>query len=331
MVATLLRFLYDKETPAPHNEAVYRGFLEEIELFGIASQVLTALQQSGKTDQVPEDFVRRLKRYAEPGRFRNIRIQWFERQLFRIFEQANIPVVPLKGIQFAANYFGHFTARSTGDIDLLVRPEQLQDAIEWLKAFGYRHEETIHNHAVLRKAVDGAPLVELHWTLDKPGWSELDPEPFWRDSAPLGQFRFVRELSVTHTFYAICLHGVRHRMESLRYLLDIAQMLYRFGSSIDYAELFAQAAADRTVNRLKAALSIVYRVFPKLDQLKPLPFEPRRTLWSYPAIRDARLRVKSVRYYKYRLYFKLFIFDTWKHGWHARRRITSKYSEYSTN
>ncbi|CAM3870210.1 nucleotidyltransferase family protein [Cytobacillus oceanisediminis] len=41
-------------------------------------------------------------------------------------------VSPLKGVTFAQKYFGYIGTRGTSDIDLLIRPYQLEKAIEFI-------------------------------------------------------------------------------------------------------------------------------------------------------------------------------------------------------
>lgn len=156
-------------------------------------------------------------------------------------------------------------------------------------------------------------MIELHWTLDIPEWSRLDPERFWNNAAVLPTYRHARELSASDTLYFACLHGARHQMSSLRYLLDIVQILEHCADFIELDALLEQAEADRTSRRIQAVLSIVYDQFPHLHAVKPLPFPILKTPWTYDIVRSARQGKKSLDYYAYKLFFRHQIFDTWTH------------------
>ncbi|GMA61153.1 hypothetical protein GCM10025859_15930 [Alicyclobacillus fastidiosus] len=100
--------------------------------------------------------------------------------------------------------------------------------------------------------------------------SRMKVKDLWKNSVPVREYQFIRELSVQNTFYAICLHGANHRMESFKYVLDIVQMIQRCRREIDYPRLFAQARDDGTAKRISAVLAYVYQQFPHLHEVKPL-------------------------------------------------------------
>jgi hypothetical protein len=320
MLLPFLRALYEPHTPIGYPAEMWEQCLEEIRLFAVSSQVLSILEQSGRLEDTPAAFRERLT--AEDGR--RLPQNWFlkrkEEEALQAFERETIPAIPLKGTRFAEKYFGRFCGRLTGDIDLLIAREDLERSMDTLCEQGYALEKIIHNHAVMI-GPSGFPVLELHWTLDKAGWSDLNPEPFWRNAEGLPLYTQIREMSVTDTFYFMCLHAVRHRADNVKYLLDLVQMLRVAGRDIDYEKLGARMAEDKTYRRVRTILSILYRTFPHLHAMKPLPFPLRRTAWSYRAIRDSQLKIRSLRYYLYRLDFKLLIFDTWKHRWHAQRKL----------
>jgi hypothetical protein len=233
-----------------------------------------------------------------------------EAELLQLLDSRNLEAIVLKGSRFAERYFGHFAARLSSDIDLLVPRHRLQETIEALTAEGYRHEITKDHHARLFK--NGA-LIELHWTPDMPYWSNLNAGPFWQSAEKMVPYQSIQELSPLHTLYFICLHGARHHMNSPRYLLDILQILHTHADRIRMEDFIGQTKADRTMKRVQAVLSIVYRQFPHLHDVKPLPFPLMETPWTYDMIRKAWMGEKTGDYYRYKLFFRHFIFDTLRH------------------
>ncbi|TDG00290.1 nucleotidyltransferase family protein [Paenibacillus piri] len=317
MVIPLLQCLYNPEQPFPAAGWDYEAILRDIELFSIGSQMYHLLKASGRIEQVPEFFGSRLKARHARATYHNLFMKHKEQEMLALFERHGLEAIPLKGIRFAEAYFGHFAARVTSDIDLFVRADRLDEAIACLESHGYDYEITKDHHARLHK--DGL-MAELHWTLDKREWSNLHTEPFWSSAVPLGDFRYVKQLSPLHTFYFICLHGARHQMDSVRYLIDIVQILHAKGGSIDYKQLVEQTTVDKTSRRIQAVLSIVYRQFPHLQAIKPLPFDTLETHWDYEMVRSARMGAKTKQYYLYKLFFRHFIFDTWKHQMKSIRK-----------
>ncbi|MEI7026102.1 nucleotidyltransferase family protein [Paenibacillus sp. y28] len=310
MVIQLLRSLYDHNIPVQQQGEVYEHILKEIELFSISPQVYQLLQNTDSLEQVPPFFAERLKQHFKRGLVHNLFMKRVEDDVLRCFEQWRMEVIPLKGTRFAQRYFGHVAARVTSDVDLLVQADMLDTAIQRLVSIGFEFEIIKDHHARLMK---NGMMVELHWTLDKQHWSDLDAAPFWREAQPAEGFSYVKQLSDLHSFYFICLHGARHQMDSIRYVLDVAQVLYRHGDRIDLQALLDQAAADKTAKRLQAVLSIVYQVFPRLHTRYPLPFEPIETHWSYDTLKNARHGTRTKKYYLYKLFFRHFIYDTFKH------------------
>lgn len=311
MLIQLLQALYEEsELPSIESEADLEVLYQDIELFAMASQVYHLLKQSDRWGEVPVSFQERLKARYTQALYHNLFMKHKEEEILKAFEQAECPVIPLKGIHFAERFFGHFAARVTSDIDLFVPYSLMSMARPCIEAQGYEFEILKDHHARFHK---GSSMIELHWTLDKLQWSELDAGPFWESAVALPPYQYVRDLSVLHTFYFICLHGARHYMESVRYVVDIAQMLYKHGKDIDLRRLMELATGDKTARRMKVVLSIVYEQFPGLQQLHPLPFQTIDCPWDYNTIREARKGIKSPPYYKYRLFFRHFMFDTWKH------------------
>jgi hypothetical protein len=317
MTISLIQAIYGGKEALLATEEEYEQAWKDIELFYISPQIYHALQETGRLSEVPDFFRKRLKFKADQALFQNLYMKSREDGILRAFDSRGLTVIPLKGVRFAERYFGHFSARLTSDIDILVPEDRLQEAIDACCELGFEYEITKDHHARLHK---GNLMVELHWTLDKLQWSELQTAPFWKQAAGLEGFDCVRELSPLHTLYFICLHGARHQMDSIRYVLDVARILYTCGPDIDYEALFEQTSEDKTTKRVQAVLSIVYQEFPQLHELKPLPFQPLHTHWSYSVVRDARLGVKGKQYFMYKFFFRHLMFDTLKHQFRSIRK-----------
>lgn len=333
---SLLQAVLGQEALLPSRQEEYQRILKEIRMYYMSSQVYHLLKEKGLLEQTPEFFRHALKQDYQQFTIQNLLIKRIDGDILLAFESEGIPVIPLKGPRFAETYYGHIGARPSSDIDLLVHPHDLKRAAACVQGLHFQPNKEIHNHAVLERRLGpgNSPLlaVELHWSLDKKNWSNLNDSRFWERARLLDGCRFARELSVSHTFYFICLHGVRHEMDSVKYLLDIVFMLLKYGRHISLEQVLEEAAADRTSKRVKAALSIVYEQFPWLEKLVPLPFKPLNTYWTYSAILKKYHGIKDLEYYRYVSFFKFRMFDTLKHTVLSQQHIynrTVKYSSFS--
>lgn len=317
MLIPMLQALYDGDKPLAAHADDFRAIHQDIELFSITPQVYHLLKDSGRWEETPLPFREQLKLRYNQSLYHNLYMKHREAEVLKAFEEAECQVIPLKGIHFAERFFGHFAARVSSDIDLFVPWGLMESSRACIEAQGFEYEILKDHHARFHR--EGL-MIELHWTLDKQYWSDLDADRFWSSAAELAPYRYIRDLSTLHTFYFICLHSARHQMDSMRYLLDIAHLLYKHGEAIDLDQLMGQAVLDKTSRRIQAVLSIVYEQFPGLAAIKPLPFKPIQSPWEYEVVRSAKLGVKSQQYYKYKLFFRHLLFDTWKHRLHSLKR-----------
>lgn len=316
MLPCFMRDVYNEGSFTSYTEEELSDILADIELFSMSASFFHRLQGDPRAGQLPGPFLGRLKEEADRTLFRCLLIKRETDELLRIFEREGVEAIPLKGTGFAERYFGHFAARDTTDVDLLVRRDRLQQAIRCAHAAGYVAEETYgktHYHVQLQKEplLPGlVPLtVELHWSFDESFKSKLDMERFWSDSQPVPGSRYVRRLTVQDEFYAICIHGIKHRMNSLKYVLDAGQMLMAAGEAIDLPALCGQAERDGTRSGLGMALAIVNRIFPSLAAVGDSPLSREVAYWDYGLIRSMAKGEFDPRSLNFHLRFPLAMLD----------------------
>ncbi|MDQ0975390.1 hypothetical protein QFZ31_005268 [Neobacillus niacini] len=304
--------LYKSQAKMQLDDHYYHKVLRDIEHDGIQSQVYFLLKQNGMLTQTPNFFQAYLKEKYDKGLFQNLFIKNQTDLLLKRFEEQGINVIPLKGVYFAEKYFGHIGARATSDIDLLVRLHDVNHAIESVIALGFVVEEEPipgHFHCSFSKRLPHSPVplvVELHWGIVKEETSKFDINEIWNESKAIGEYSHVRELSHMHCFYMICLHGWRHNLDSLKYFIDIIQMVHHNRDELDYEELFKMAESHQTLKRLTRTLSVVYEQFPHLNKVVKLPFL-RKTLWSHR-------NVKGFKQYMDFFDYQFLSYDTLKHS-----------------
>ena len=286
MIIPFLKALYHLEDCWLHEETEYSALLEEIELHALGSQIYSLLKGSGRILDVPHFFRERLSRTYEACFYQNMLIKHETELLMRKLEAGGLSVIPLKGAVMAERFFGHFAARGTSDIDLLVKPEHLEEAVRIVREAGYSRpaaDSPVHYHTEWMKEAPGLPeplVVELHWSFVPQGSSAVSMIAAWEESIPLAGHSLARGLSAEYTFYTLCLHGASHHMDSFKHVLDLVHLLCEHGDHIDLAKVIERAVKDRTFNRVRAALSITYSLIPELHRLKPLPFQPKLPVGS---------------------------------------------------
>ncbi|PHA03098.1 hypothetical protein COE51_01775 [Bacillus pseudomycoides] len=318
MIVHLIQALYDSQIPVPTDKEFYKQAMEDIEFFEIHSQIYYLLKQQGILNQTPLFFQEQLTQKYNETLYLNLFIKNQTEQILNKFEDIEVDVIPLKGVVFAEKYFGHIGARSTSDIDLLIKAHDLNTAIDCIKSLGFTVEEEYipsHFHCSFSKVLPGSTIpltVEIHWDLLKENTSHLQIEEFWNQAKSLKRYNHIKELSDYHTFYMICLHGWKHNLNSLKYFIDIIQMIYVLHDKLDYAILFKEAASHKTLKRVLRTLAIVYNLFPQLENVKHLSLNRKDNLWwEYKAIRDRDF--KSFKQYINFAYFNFLDFDTIKH------------------
>ena len=162
----------------------------------------------------------------------------------------SIDVIPLKGVHLDVRAYGGPGRRKDGDHDLLIRPEQLADAVAVLRELGYApiepappveawHDEVAIHHGPPLVKQDG-PMpswVEVHWHtapateglgLHDPAQRTAD---VWSRSRPATLCGApIREMDATDEIAYLALHAIRHMAQHTRGLslrLSMLEDLYR--------------------------------------------------------------------------------------------------------
>ena len=174
------------------------------------------------------------------------------REIAGCFE-GEIPLVLLKGEPLEKILFGGEYSRSTGDIDLLILPGDLELARQRLAGLGYRRASDedprmwSHNQEAWRHQTLGV-IVELHWSLAEPGvpqpslhelFSTSEPYRFDESGSGGGDSLEVPYLQRDWLFLHLVLH-FHHHMGFAKGLLDIAGWCERYGEEFRDGEKRAE-------------------------------------------------------------------------------------------
>jgi hypothetical protein len=179
-----------------------------------------------------------------------------------------IPVIPLKGPVLASVVYPSLSLREVTDLDILLRARDMPRARSLLANRGYQPGSILSG--VLKRAYlqsecstdfvheDTGRIVEIHW--------ELMPKYF---PFPIMKFalqdhlnyvqvsgRVIPSFTPEVTLLYLCLHGMKHRWERLKWLCDVAELL-RVQPDLDWTHVLDLAARLRGERPLLLGISLV--------------------------------------------------------------------------
>lgn len=144
--------------------------------------------------------------------------------VLRAFEASHVRAAPLKGPFFAERVYGEAALRASRDLDILVSKRELSCAEACLRASGFVPGIPDDYHCQWQRA---GTIVELHRDVENPLAFDFATESALRRAQPaLFQGQRCWQLTAEDELLFLCLHGVRHRFESLGLVVDI-QLAYR--------------------------------------------------------------------------------------------------------
>jgi len=173
-------------------------------------------------------------------------------RLMKLFGEAGIQALPLKGPALATLAYGNLSLRSFSDLDILVRPHDVPAAKAILLARGYysdppmtKRQEALRlrTHYVLAFVHEARPVcVELHYRF-RPQYFvfDLNSEQLWSnlESVAVGGVT-LPSLALADLLLFQCAHGANHCWESLGWICDIAELV-RSQQQLDWEALQRRA------------------------------------------------------------------------------------------
>jgi len=201
------------------------------------------------------------------------------RELFRVLEAletAGLSAIPYKGVVLSELAYGDLAMRQAGDIDLLVRSEDVPQAQFVAERLGYT--PCLHfSDAELRRYLTigyemsfdygrHRNLLELKWNILPRFYAvDFDMEEMLSThaSAPFAGGT-VRSLALEDLFLVLCVHAAKHCWSHLIWLCDVAR-LSRI--PLDWAQIAAKARDMGIVRVVRTTLGLA-------NQLLRAPIPP---------------------------------------------------------
>ncbi len=230
---------------------------------------------------LPATVADRLERDAFELAARNMLLAGELGGVLRAFADHRVPCAPLRGPALAERLYGDVTARPMGDLDLLVRREDLARVTGLMRGLGFRELDRRPGFAqafsytlVFLKDRHGWVIVEPHWTIVYPPFVErLDMAGVWERCGRgrvLGVETWVlgREDLLLH----LCLHLAHPDGGApLLWFYELDRLLRQEQDDVDWSRVLSLTRAAGLEFLLSEALETVTALFgtPIPDHVRP--------------------------------------------------------------
>ena len=246
-------------------------------------------------NKVPPRIMDRLAKIYYANVFRHQRFSRALEEVLEALQRAGIEVIVLKGMALAPQVYPDPALRQCGDIDLLVRKDDLPSVERILLELGYtvgteehQAEQLGRHHYHLSYWRDGGRLkLEVHWDLlPHPNPFSLSLDELWARARCLSIGRAeTLALSPEDSLLHLCLHAsfppyfLLGAHVPLRVLCDIAEIIRCY--PITWQHLVANGRRYQVAGHLYGVLCVAEQLLQVdvpdevLEALRPPAFDPR--------------------------------------------------------
>lgn len=215
----------------------------------------------------PDNVLDRFRNLVYPSASANSWLLKTGKEVTQKLLENGIETLALKGFFLQQVVYADDEIRPMNDIDLLVRREQIPDAIEILYESGFRvlshFDPTFENDDIKHVPPmqnEYGQTLELHWNLLE------ENEPFSIDMDQLWEHKTCYSdrlwgLSVEHLIVHLAIHGsYQHYLRlGLRSLLDLNRVIEKFGDEIEWEQVLLSAKAWNAEKSLWISLKLTQK------------------------------------------------------------------------
>ena len=206
---------------------------------------------SGVEEAVPAEEMRRLKQSYQTNLHKALLLSREQIRIVRSLTERGIEVMPYKGLALAEILYDDIALRQSGDIDLLIRPQDLARVRDAVSELGYRPqldfseaEERAYLKSGYECAFDGEAgpnLLELQWAIQPRFYSvDFDMDGLFKRAVTIPVAGHpMKTPSPADLLLVLSVHAAKHVWGRLVWLCDIAQFVRR--PELDWEWIGAQA------------------------------------------------------------------------------------------
>ena len=226
--------------------------------------------QDGVDDAVPPAEMAQLRQSNQNNLHKALLLS---RELIRIVDHVSslrIEVMPYKGLALAEAIYGDIALRQSGDIDLLIHPQDLPHVRDAVRELGFTPhltfsevEENAYLNSGYEYAFDGAAgpnLLEVQWAI-LPRFYSIDfdmPALFLRAVAVTVAGHVVKTPSPEDLFLVLSAHAAKHVWGRLIWLCDIARLMSL--SALNWSWIGSQAEALGIARMIAVSMLLANRL-----------------------------------------------------------------------
>jgi len=245
---------------------------------------------------LPVETLHPLRRAAESSTVRGMALLQELLRLHRLFETAQIQVIPYKGPVLAWIAYGSFVRREYSDLDFAIGQKFIPDVIAVLKTAGY---SLLFDPREAHARQNGFAPGQYSFLLDPQGFLvELHTERTLRyfpnplDFQDLNDRlteveisgQRIRTFSIEDTLVLLCVHGAKHFWERIAWVLDIAKLATL--RAVDWTKLHEIAAKMDSSRLLRLGLFLAHDLL-----AAPLPERFQEEICRDRAVRELAERI----------------------------------------
>lgn len=248
-----------------------KWLLERVKATALGPLLLKGLQEAGALTHFSNTFIDDLNKYALRYTAHNIKLLGKLDQIVVALAKANVAYIPLKGVAMLEYVFKDIALRATGDIDLLIKEEEMPKAVEVLKASGFNVERLVneldtefvhHPYSIISDGISIELHRHIHHQLSR---HQIDIHAFWNraqadPTLPGLGYRLHPSDQLLHLSTHLYRHMESHKVK-FSWFADILELIRQFGGNIDSIQFRKDAHSYGCVKEVDAILDTIKTFF----------------------------------------------------------------------
>ncbi len=248
----------------------------------------------------PQDILDRLEKDYYRNVARNMGLYYKLEKILKALKRAGIEVILLKGAFLAETVYRQRALRPMGDIDLLIRKEDLREIHRILNSLGYFSPHNYQDYLNIPHSPYLNTLIyqtqspihfflHLHWHLTNASrplhayTSKIDMDSIWNEAVSfnIGNTSAMT-MSPHHMLIHLCEHAFRHSFDRLILLSDIFELIRYYDKHLLWNQVIKEANRFNLIRPLYYSLYFTHKFLgakiPRgiLSSIRPVNF----TFWE---------------------------------------------------